>query len=78
MDGAFLFCADLIRHLPMPVHLPARLRIAVLLDKPARRSELVAVDFTGFAVEDRWIVVYGLDWSGIYRNLPHISFVNNT
>ena len=57
---------------------PARLRIAVLLDKPSRRSEQVRVEFTGFTVEDRWVVGYGLDWSGLYRNLPYISFVDNS
>jgi hypoxanthine phosphoribosyltransferase len=129
MDGAFMFCADLVRRLPMPVRLalvpiksidrggnpagvelpsgfplqgadvlvvedildtgrtlhalkahilgfhPARLRIAVLLDKPFRRSVPLTADYVGFQVPDRWIVGYGLDVDGLYRNLPYISFV---
>ena len=129
MDGAFMFCADLVRRLPMPVrlalvpirsidrggdpaalalpegfplegadvlvvedildtgrtllalkthlsaHRPARLRIAVLLDKPARRAVPLIADYVGFQVPDRWIVGYGLDVDGLYRNLPYISFV---
>jgi len=129
MDGAFMFCADLVRRLPMPVRLalvpirsidrggnpsaiklpdgfplegadvlvvedildsgrtllalkahilaqrPARLRIAVLLDKPARREAPLIADYVGFQVPDRWIVGYGLDAEGLYRNLPYISFI---
>jgi len=129
MDGGFMFCADLVRRLPMPVRLalvpirsidrggdpaalalpegfpltgadllvvedildtgrtlaalkarllaerPARLRIAVLLDKPARRTIPFAADYVGFQVPDRWIVGYGLDVDGLYRNLPYVTFV---
>ena len=54
---------------------PARLRIAVLLDKPARRSAPIKADYVGFPVPDRWIVGYGLDYGGLYRNLPYVTFV---
>ena len=129
LDGAFMFCADLVRRLPMPVRLalvpvtsvdrggdpralalpdgfpvagadvllvedildtgrtllalrehlsalaPRSLRIAVLLDKPARRAVPLVPDYVGFRVPDRWIVGYGLDVNGLYRNLPYISYV---
>lgn len=129
MDGSFMFCADLVRRLPMPVQLgfvalrsvdrggdpqnvalpedlpiagadllviedildtgrtlsrlverletlrPERLRLAVLLDKPSRRRTAVNPDYTGFEVEDHWVVGYGLDSEGLYRNLPYISYV---
>lgn len=129
LDGAFMFCADLVRRLPMPVRLamtpvlsvqrggdpgrvvlpidfpvegadlllvedildtgrtlaalaerlrrkrPRRLRIAVLLDKPARREVPLVPDYTGFQVPNRWVVGYGLDADGLYRNLPYISYV---
>lgn len=129
MDGAFMFCADLVRRLPMPVRLaltpvlsverggdpgrvmlpldfpiegadvlivedildtgrtlaalkerllrkrPRRLRIAVLLDKPARRQARIEPDYVGFLVPDRWVVGYGLDADGLWRNLPYISYV---
>ena len=129
MDGAFMFCADLVRRLPMPVRLalvpiisigrggkpsdlllpdgfplegadvlvvedildtgrtlaalsdhilaqrPARLRIAVLLDKPGRRTVPLNADYIGFKVPDHWIVGYGLDVDGLYRNLPYVTFV---
>jgi hypoxanthine phosphoribosyltransferase len=54
---------------------PRRIRMAVLLDKPARRAVAVEPDYTGFKVPDRWFVGYGLDLEGLYRNLPYISFV---
>ena len=129
MDGAFMFCADLVRRLPMPVRLamvpvlsverggdagrvmlpldfpveeedllivedildtgrtlsalkerlerrrPRRVRIAVLCDKPARRRTHLRPDYVGFQVPDRWVVGYGLDADGLYRNLPYLSFV---
>ena len=129
LDGAFMFCADLVRRLPMPIHLglvklvsidhggeperivfpadfplrgadvlvvedildtgktmaalaervalerPARLRLAMLLDKSSRRSVDLRPDYVGFEVDDRWVVGYGLDHEGLYRNLPYITFV---
>lgn len=129
MDGAFMFCADLVRRLPMPVRIamtpvlsverggdpgrvmlpldfpvegadlllvedildtgrtlaalkdrlerkrPRRLRIAVLLDKPARRQARIEPDYVGFQVPDKWVVGYGLDADGLWRNLPYISYV---
>ena len=129
LDGAFMFCADLVRGLPMPVRValvplrsvtrggdpsrlelpagfpvagndvlvvedildtgltlsavrgtllalgPRSLRTAVLLDKPARRQSEFRPDYVGFTVDDRWVVGYGLDHEGLYRNLPYISYV---
>ena len=129
LDGAFMFCADLVRRLPMPVRLalvpmvsvrrggspetlslpadfpirgsdllivedildsgetlqaltralapqaPRRQRIAVLLDKPHHRTAEILPDYVGFSIPDRWVVGYGLDNDGLYRNLPYISYV---
>jgi hypoxanthine phosphoribosyltransferase len=129
MDGAFMFCADLTRRLPMPVrvalapmpsvtrggdpsrlalpedfpvkdadllvvedildtgktlqaltqHLqglgPRRLRTAVLLDKPTRREVDFQPQYVGFTVPDRWVVGYGLDSDGLYRNLPYVTYM---
>jgi hypoxanthine phosphoribosyltransferase len=129
MDGAFMFCADLVRRLPSPLRValvpgasphrggapggftlpeafpvagcdlllvddildtgrtlaavrnrlealgPRRIRIAVLLDKPAGRQVPLDPDYTGFRVPDRWVVGYGLDWQGLHRNLPYVTYV---
>ncbi len=56
---------------------PARVRLAVLLDKPSHREVEVHPDYIGFQVPDRWVVGYGLDWEGVYRNLPYISYVES-
>ena len=53
-------------------HRPASLRLAALLDRPARRELAVHIDFTGFKIPDRFVVGYGLDYAGLYRELPGI------
>ena len=50
----------------------ASVRLAALLDRPARRQVEVKIDFTGFAIPDRFVIGYGLDYAGLYRELPHI------
>ena len=55
---------------------PASLRIVTLLDKPTRRRVSVPVDYVGFAIEDHFVVGYGLDLEGIYRNLPYVGIYN--
>jgi hypoxanthine phosphoribosyltransferase len=52
---------------------PASVRIASLLSKPARRRVEVDIDYLGFTIEDRFVVGYGLDFDGRYRNLPYIG-----
>jgi hypoxanthine phosphoribosyltransferase len=54
---------------------PASLKIATLLSKPARRRVEVAIDYLGFTIEDRFVVGYGLDYAGKYRNLPYIGVI---
>jgi hypoxanthine phosphoribosyltransferase len=51
---------------------PASLRVAALLDRPARREVEVNIDFTGFVIPDRFVIGYGLDYAGLYRELPGI------
>ena len=51
---------------------PASLRLATLLDRPARREMPVDIDFTGFVIPDRFVIGYGLDYAGLYRELPGI------
>ncbi len=55
---------------------PARLRTAVLLNKRRPREREVAVDYTGFEIEDEFVVGYGMDYQGHYRNLPCIAVLN--
>lgn len=53
---------------------PKSLKVAALLDKPSRRVvEGFKADFTGFEIEDLFVVGYGLDCDEKYRNLPYIG-----
>src|SRR5207253_538362 len=51
---------------------PKSLRTACLLSKPSRRQINVSVEYVGFAIEDRFVVGYGLDYAEQYRNLRDI------
>lgn len=52
---------------------PASLRTCVLLRKTARAPKDLTADFVGFDIEDSFVVGYGLDYDGHYRNLPDIA-----
>ncbi len=54
---------------------PSSLKICTLLDKPSRREADIEVDFRGFEVADEFVVGYGLDYAGSYRNLPYIGIL---
>lgn len=131
LKGAFIFAADLVRHLPQAVEIvfvrcvsygdgtephckpvldipgdidwkgrhvlvvedivdtghtigalvaalrtqgAASIRVCAFLDKPVRRQTQVDVEFTGFTLEGSpFVVGYGLDHAGRYRNLPYIG-----
>jgi hypoxanthine phosphoribosyltransferase len=48
-----------------------------LIDKRARREVEVELDYVGFRLEeDEFVVGYGLDCAGLYRNLPYIAALN--
>ncbi len=55
---------------------PASLRLCALTDKPSRRQVPVTIDYLGFAVPDRFIVGYGIDWNEKFRYLPDICFID--
>ena len=51
---------------------PRTLKVAALLSKPSRRLVETPVDYTGFAIEDQFVVGYGLDYNEKHRNLRDI------
>lgn len=51
---------------------PASLRTCVLMDKPERREVDIHADHVGFAIENHFVVGYGLDCDEAYRTLPDI------
>jgi hypoxanthine phosphoribosyltransferase len=52
---------------------PASLQVCVLLRKPSAARMEVEVAYTGFDIEDAFVVGYGLDYAEKYRNLPFIG-----
>ncbi len=55
---------------------PASLRLAALLHKPERTRVEVPIDYLGFTIPDRFVVGYGLDFDGRYRNLRHLAVLS--
>lgn len=51
------------------------LKICTLFDKPNRREVNVRVDYTGFSIEDYFIVGYGIDYAEKYRGLSYVARV---
>jgi hypoxanthine phosphoribosyltransferase len=54
---------------------PASLKICALLDKPDRRKVFLLPDYLGFTIPDEFVVGYGLDYAGHYRNLKDICIL---
>jgi len=52
---------------------PKSLKVCVFLDKKERRVEHVPLDYIGFEIPNEFVVGYGLDYEGQFRNLPYIS-----
>lgn len=63
--------AYLIRNLE--TRQPRSLRVCTLLDKASRREVPVSLDYVGFSIPDEFVVGYGLDFAGLYRNLPYLG-----
>jgi hypoxanthine phosphoribosyltransferase len=53
-------------------HRPRSLRLASLLVKRRQRLRAVSIDFSGFDIDDRFVVGYGLDLDERFRNLPDV------
>lgn len=54
------------------------IKLATLLDKPETRiNKGIKVDYCGFKIQNKFVVGYGLDNAGRFRNLPFISAIKN-
>ncbi|NJD01118.1 MAG: hypoxanthine phosphoribosyltransferase [Ruminiclostridium sp.] len=51
---------------------PESVKICTAFDKPSRRKVDIRIEYEGIIVPDKFIVGYGLDYAGKYRNLPDI------
>jgi len=52
---------------------PLSLKVITLLDKPSRRVVDFSADMSLFTIPDYFVVGYGLDCGGKFRNLPYIA-----
>ncbi len=55
---------------------PASIRTVAMCDKKDRRLNGMEADYVGFTIPDEFVVGYGLDYAGDYRNLPFIGVLN--
>ena len=63
----------LIDFMNMNFHVKS-LKFCSLLDKKVSRKVDIEPDYYGFEIDDRFVVGYGLDYDGMFRNLPYIAF----
>lgn len=54
---------------------PASLAVCAAFDKPDRRKVDIAAEYTGSQIPDEFIIGYGLDYDGKYRNLPDVCIL---
>ena len=55
---------------------PKSLKLASLLFKPSKLKTNIKIDYLGFEIEDKFVIGYGLDYAGRYRELPYIGVLN--
>ncbi len=56
---------------------PASITLVSLLEKPDALKVPCKMDYVGFKIQNEFVVGYGLDYQGYYRNLPYIAQVQN-
>ena len=57
---------------------PKSVNIVTLLDKPQRREVPIEPEYTGFTIEDEFVIGYGLDYDEEYRNLPYVGVLKRS
>ncbi len=64
------FLVDLITG----THCPKVCKIVTFLNKKIARKTPIDADYYGFEIDDKFVVGYGLDYEGYFRNLPYIGY----
>ena len=54
---------------------PASLAVCAAFDKPDRRKVDIAAEYTGSKIPDEFIIGYGLDYDGKFRNIPDVCIL---
>ena len=60
----------------LETHQPAEVRVCTLFDRSDRRVLPVEVEYSGFVLQEGFIVGYGIDHLGMFRNLPSVVSAN--
>lgn len=60
----------------LSVRKPKTVKLASLLFKPSKLKHKVDIDYLGFEIEDKFVIGFGLDYAGRYRELPYIGILN--
>ena len=55
---------------------PAIIKVCTFLTKTARRKVNIKVDYSGFDIPNKFVVGYGLDYAGKFRNVPYVFTLN--
>ena len=59
----------------LQTQMPESIKTCVLLRKKIPSAMEVPCDFVGFDIDDEFVVGYGLDYDGYYRNFPDIGVI---
>ncbi len=51
---------------------PLSIKVCTIFDKPSRRKVEMIGDYVGIEIPDEYVIGYGLDYDGVYRNLPDL------
>jgi hypoxanthine phosphoribosyltransferase len=60
----------------LSIRKPKDVRLASLLFKPSKLKHPVKINYLGFEIEDKFVIGYGLDYAGRYRELSYIGVLN--
>ena len=60
----------------LETHQPAEVRVCTLFDRSDRRVLPVKVEYSGFVLQEGFIVGYGIEHLGMFRNLPSVVSAN--
>lgn len=52
---------------------PKKIKLATLLNKPCNTVHPVTIDYEGFEIDNKFVIGYGLDFAGKFRELPYIG-----
>lgn len=56
---------------------PKSVKVCVLVDKIERRQVDVRIEYVGFTIPNVFVVGYGFDIAGLYRNLPYVAALSD-